>query len=84
MKLFYAPASPYARKVLACAITREIEGRIDKLICNPNESPAELLAGANQSCAIKRRGFAIRSAGYDLREREGWRRGRPNSPASRR
>ena len=44
MKLFYSPASPYARKVLACAITREIDDRIDKLPCNPNESPPELLA----------------------------------------
>ena len=43
MKLFYSPASPYARKVLACAITREIDGRIERLACNPNESPPELL-----------------------------------------
>jgi glutathione S-transferase len=44
VKLFYSPASPYVRKVLACAITREIDQRIEKLPCNPNESPAELLA----------------------------------------
>jgi glutathione S-transferase len=44
VKLFYAPSSPYARKVLACAITREIDGRIENLPCNPNESPPELLA----------------------------------------
>jgi glutathione S-transferase len=43
VKLFYSPASPYARKVLACAITREIDGRIERLPCNPNESPPELL-----------------------------------------
>jgi glutathione S-transferase len=43
VKLFYSPASPYARKVLACAITREIDGRIERLACNPNESPPELL-----------------------------------------
>ena len=28
MKLFHAPASPFARKVMACAIARGIEGRI--------------------------------------------------------
>jgi glutathione S-transferase len=44
VKLFYSPASPYARKVLACAITRDIDSRIEKLPCNPNESPPELLA----------------------------------------
>lgn len=44
MKLFYSPASPYARKVLACAITREIDSRIEKVACNPNDSPPELLA----------------------------------------
>jgi hypothetical protein len=40
--------------------------------------------GANQTCAIKPRVFVIGSGGYDLRQRAGWRRGRPNSPASRR
>jgi glutathione S-transferase len=44
VKLFYSPTSPYVRKVLACAITREIDQRIEKLPCNANESPPELLA----------------------------------------
>ncbi len=44
MKLFYSPASPYARKVLACAITREIDPQIERVACNPNDSPPELLA----------------------------------------
>jgi glutathione S-transferase len=44
VKLFYSPASPYVRKVLACAITRGLEARIERLACNPNESPADLLA----------------------------------------
>jgi glutathione S-transferase len=44
VKLFHSPASPYARKVLACAITRGIESGIELVPCNPNESPAELLA----------------------------------------
>jgi glutathione S-transferase len=43
VKLFFSPASPYARKVLACAITRGIDQRIEKLACNPNDSPPELL-----------------------------------------
>jgi glutathione S-transferase len=43
VKLFYSPASPYARKVLACAISRELEARIEMLRCNPNASPPELL-----------------------------------------
>jgi glutathione S-transferase len=44
VKLFYSPSSPYARKVLACAITRGIDQRIERVPCNPNESPPELLA----------------------------------------
>jgi glutathione S-transferase len=30
MKLAFSPASPYARKVMACAIARGIDGRIEK------------------------------------------------------
>ena len=48
------------------------------------KSSGEPGLGANQSCAIKRRGFVIRLAGYDLRDREGWWRARPNSPPNRR
>ncbi len=44
MKLFHSPASPYARKVRACAIARDIDGRVELIAVNPNESPAELLA----------------------------------------
>ncbi|WP_291298899.1 glutathione S-transferase N-terminal domain-containing protein [Elioraea sp.] len=44
MKLSYSPASPYVRKVMACAIARGIEGRIEKVPMNPHVSPAELLA----------------------------------------
>jgi len=43
VKLFYSPTSPYARKVLVCAITRGLESRIEKLPTNPNASPHELL-----------------------------------------
>jgi glutathione S-transferase len=44
IKLSYSPASPYVRKVMACAIARGIEQRIEKVPTNPHVSPAELLA----------------------------------------
>jgi glutathione S-transferase len=44
MKLHFSPASPYVRKVMACAIARGLEGRIEKVATNPHVSPAELLA----------------------------------------
>jgi glutathione S-transferase len=44
MKLFYSATSPYVRKVMACAIIRGLEGRIEKETTNPHESPAALLA----------------------------------------
>ena len=44
MKLYYSPTSPYVRKVMACAIARGIEGRIEKSRCAPADSPADLLA----------------------------------------
>ncbi len=44
MKLFYSGTSPYVRKVMACAIMRGIDGRIEKTSSNPHASPADLLA----------------------------------------
>ncbi len=44
MKLYHSPASPYVRKVRICAITRGIGDRIELVPCNPNSSPAALLA----------------------------------------
>ncbi len=44
MKLFHSPASPYARKVRACATAREIDNQIDLIEVDPNRSPPELLA----------------------------------------
>ena len=44
MKLHHSPASPYVRKVRICAITRGIDGQIELVPCNPNTSPAALLA----------------------------------------
>jgi glutathione S-transferase len=43
VKLFYSPTSPYVRKVMACAIMRGVEGRIENLPTNPHQSPPELL-----------------------------------------
>ena len=44
MKLFHSAASPFVRKVMACAITRGIDGRIDLVPTNPHVSPPELIA----------------------------------------
>jgi glutathione S-transferase len=44
MKLHHSPASPYVRKVMACAIARGLDGRIEKVSTNPHVSPADLLA----------------------------------------
>lgn len=43
MKLHHAHASPFARKVLACAMLRDIETRIEIVITDPHSSPPELL-----------------------------------------
>jgi glutathione S-transferase len=44
VKLYYSPTSPYVRKVMACAIIRGLDGRIDKVPTNPHLSPADLVA----------------------------------------
>lgn len=44
MKLYYSGTSPYVRKVMACAIIRGLDGRIEKHPSNPHESPADLVA----------------------------------------
>jgi len=62
LKLFYAPLSPYARKVLACAITREIDKQITLVEVNPHTSPAELVASNPLSkvpCLITPDGVAL-------------------------
>ena len=43
MKLHFAAASPFVRKVLACAILRGIDGRIETVATDPHASPAHLL-----------------------------------------
>ncbi len=44
MKLHFSPASPFVRKVMACAIARGLEGQIEHVRSNPHVSPADLLA----------------------------------------
>jgi glutathione S-transferase len=44
VKLYFSPTSPYVRKVMACAIIRGLDGRIDKHATNPHQSPADLVA----------------------------------------
>jgi glutathione S-transferase len=43
MKLHHAPASPFVRKVLACAILRGLDQRIETVATDPHVSPAHLL-----------------------------------------
>jgi glutathione S-transferase len=44
VKLFHSPASPFVRKVMACAIARDIDDRIEKVWCDVHASPPDLLA----------------------------------------
>ncbi len=62
MKLFYSPTSPYARKVMACAIAREIHERIELLPTNPHLVPAALVAANPLSkvpCLVTADGLAL-------------------------
>ncbi|HYF08764.1 MAG TPA: glutathione S-transferase N-terminal domain-containing protein [Acetobacteraceae bacterium] len=43
MKLHHSPASPFVRKVMACAIARGLDSRIEKVATDPHSSPPELL-----------------------------------------
>ncbi|MBN8903659.1 MAG: glutathione S-transferase [Rhodospirillales bacterium 69-11] len=62
MKLFYSATSPYVRKVMACAITRGLENRIEKVPTNPHQSPPELLAAnplSKVTCLVTDDGLAL-------------------------
>ncbi|MCU4160322.1 glutathione S-transferase N-terminal domain-containing protein [Acidiphilium sp. AL] len=62
MKLFYSPTSPYVRKVMTCAIAREIDRQIEKIPTNPHESPVALIAENPLSkvpCLVTEDGFAL-------------------------
>jgi len=62
VKLFFSPTSPYARKVMACAITRGIDAQIECVTADPWTSPAALLAVNPLSkvpCLVSPDGFAL-------------------------
>src|SRR6266568_2410240 len=62
VKLFYSPTSPYVRKVMACAIFREIDAQIERVVTNPHVSPPELLAANPLSkvpCLVTDDGLAL-------------------------
>jgi glutathione S-transferase len=62
MKLHHSPASPFVRKVLACAILRGIEDRIEIVATDPHVSPPQLLADNPLSkipCLITDDGIAV-------------------------
>ena len=62
VKLYYSPTSPYVRKVMACAITRGLDGQIDRIACNPHASPPDLLADNPTSkvpCLVTDDGLAL-------------------------
>jgi glutathione S-transferase len=62
VKLFYSPASPFVRKVLACAVAREIDAQIERASTNPHVSPPELLAQNPLSkipCLVTADGLAL-------------------------
>jgi glutathione S-transferase len=44
MKLYYSPTSPFVRKVMACAIARGLDGRIERMPTNPRDPATPLLA----------------------------------------
>jgi glutathione S-transferase len=62
MKLHHSPASPFVRKVMACAIARGLDGRIETVATDPHGSPAALLQDNPLSkipCLIADDGTAI-------------------------
>lgn len=62
MKLHYSVASPYVRKVLACAIAGGVDGQITRVDTNPHASPADLLRDNPLSkvpCLVTSDGLAL-------------------------
>jgi len=62
MKLFYAAASPFVRKVMACAIACGLEERITKVTTDPWSSPPDLLKQNPLSkvpCLVTEDGLAL-------------------------
>jgi glutathione S-transferase len=62
LKLHYSPTSPYVRKVIACAIARGLDERIQRIETNPHESPPALLRDNPLSkvpCLVTEDGLAL-------------------------
>jgi glutathione S-transferase len=62
MKLHYSANSPFARKVMACAIARGIDDRIETVATNPHVSPEALLKANPLSkipCLVLEDGTAV-------------------------
>jgi glutathione S-transferase len=62
VKLFYSATSPYVRKVMACAIARDIDAQIEREPTNPHQSPPALLAANPLSkvpCLVTDDGMAL-------------------------
>ena len=62
MKLYYSAASPYVRKVLACAIAGGVDGQITRVDTNPHVSPPDLLRDNPLSkvpCLVTSDGLAL-------------------------
>jgi glutathione S-transferase len=62
VKLFYSPTSPFVRKVMACAIARDLDQQIETVRCNPHESGADLVAANPLSkvpCLVTEDGVAL-------------------------
>ena len=62
MKLFYSKTSPFVRKVLASAITRNLDAQIELVPVNPHASPPELIAHNPLSkipCLVTDDGYAL-------------------------
>jgi len=62
MKLFYSAASPFVRKVMACAIACEVAERIELIPTVAQQSPPELLAANPLSkvpCLVTQDGVAM-------------------------
>jgi len=62
VKLFSSPASPFVRKVMACAIAREVHERITQIPTAAGNSPPDLLAANPLSkvpCLITTDGVAL-------------------------
>ncbi len=62
MKLFHSPASPFVRKVMACAIALELHERIQLVPAVASQSPADLVAANPLSkvpCMVTSDGVAL-------------------------